>query len=401
MLDNQRYYQAGMEKLKDKEAVEIPETSSERLESSGLGLDRSGLALLRRTFLAAIMACATVTVSDRVCAQPAEIQGQRDYELNVVRFIKFFKDKNIEINFYESPAEFAAHRIKVDAVKDANLLSRALSILYRNLTDNYPDWMTGKYGLKKIHLVDNVRMEGEKIGGTISKDGLILSLSSDVFDIANVFNHEFLHFLHEKHEKGNVQGDHQAWTKTNPNGAKDYTFRDGLAAIKAEKSDKNKWRSDTRNFAGDYGQNGGIEEDEASTAEALMDENRIKDLLSRARKSETLRKKIIMVTGCEINEKGQFINIDLDQYKAATGLPGWRYYALWSIGQNGLREMDQQYWNSVIIKAEERGLPLELRRQDAREDEMERIKSRAFSPLILDHVKLVDGKVAVPTIPIR
>lgn len=219
----------------------------------------------------------------------------------------------------------------VAQVQDA--LPRLVTLFKR-----YPPNMLAR--LSKVYLVANLRnSKGKSIGGTATSTTFWVNLDSGVYW---TLDHEIFHNFDGRF---NSPGEDDVWSRKNPGGIKDYTYRSGNEAINNGKGGDNE---QYHGFANSYGKHGGPNEDQAVFGEQLMQTQSAKSLINRAKTDTVLVTKIEMITGCELDlGQGLFTRVIPEkEYKDHFGF-GYQYYPKWSRDHDRVL-MDADYWNMIL-----------------------------------------------------
>jgi hypothetical protein len=112
-------------------------------------------------------------------------------------------------------------------------------------------------------------------------------------------------------------------------------------------------------FAGStYSIEGGPDEDQAVTAEDLLNSWKAYTLTMRAKTDDILRNKLEAITGCLFDQvTGKFVRqLTLQEYKERLGFNDFQYYAAASRLPSGKLTMGPSYWNAIAASGEWHGV---------------------------------------------
>ncbi|KKQ70843.1 MAG: hypothetical protein UT33_C0015G0011 [Candidatus Peregrinibacteria bacterium GW2011_GWC2_39_14] len=235
-----------------------------------------------------------------------------------------------------------------DNIADAPTCQKLIKIELNNmlmLLNKYPENVRSLFRNTEVYIVIDLRKEGKGSGGI---GGSVVGKTKVKYAIIDssgggmwwALDHELFHTQDSFDESEN-----SIWAGLNPNGMKDYVFKNGEEAIMAgeDKDDS----VPPQGFARKYGKTGGPNEDKATIAQNLLDAFRAGTMYKRAKTDTVLRNKMEAMTGCLFDpEKGEFVRqLTLNEYKTRFGFSEFKFFAKWSRTKKGILTMDPAYWN--------------------------------------------------------
>lgn len=283
-------------------------------------------------------------------------------QVRIDKSLEALKDKwGVTVKYKDFKQFLRNHQHEGNDVTDLEKIANVLDVLLKNFEETYPSPLEKlvQRNHLTIYLVDSLMVvkgkEKGPVGGFQNNDkkghcDIVIDITDLYIDEeASTMDHEFVHRLDTT--------DTAAWAtrqifvkSTNRHGSDEYQFPSGTDAIIKD------WKRlpDNDDFPSEYARNGGPLEDVADLGTKMMNASTIVDIVRRAQKSEFMRKKFIMVFGCDIDEQGKIVDLTLDEYKEKTKfksfkLPGWRYFKRWSDIDGKIR-MDAAYWQKILDK---------------------------------------------------
>ncbi|MFA6521722.1 MAG: hypothetical protein WCT53_05045, partial [Candidatus Gracilibacteria bacterium] len=256
------------------------------------------------------------------------------------------KKYGIRIAYGNNPSvtEFSA-----DKPTDQELIVSQL-IKLSQLVTKYPSNVRARLRNITIYFADNIIY--------LKTNATAAGLAGDTYMVVDIeqylpsiFDHEFFHIL-DKSE--GLEPDNETWAKLNRGGMADYRFLHGADALDVEGEGPSR-----EGFAGStYSIEGGPDEDQAVTAEDLLNSWKAYTLTMRAKTDDILRNKLEAITGCLFDQvTGKFVRqLTLQEYKERLGFNDFQYYAAASRLPSGKLTMGPSYWNAIAASGEWHGV---------------------------------------------
>ncbi len=172
----------------------------------------------------------------------------------------------------------------------------------------------------------------------------------DTYYLDTAVDHELFHGLDEN---DGMAADNESWAQAHPEGMKVYTNPYGAHALATE-LEPNKH---IPHFARKYGKDGGPDEDQATIADTLLENEEIIPWIVEKimNGDEIIQNKVTRETGCEFSKTlGIFTRLlTEEEYSQKFNTKGYEYYPKWSRDAHGKVRMDVEFWNKRI----EQGIP--------------------------------------------
>jgi len=217
------------------------------------------------------------------------------------------------------------------------------------LLTKYPPNVRARLRNITVYFAKDLRLKknGQKAGGFAGDSYIVADIDND---IRWIFDHEYFHILDKS---DGYEEDNETWARLNQNGMADYLHLNGTDALDADES-----ATPSEGFSSTYGKEGGPDEDQAKSAQDLLNPWKAYTLTMRAKTDDILRNKLEAITGCLFDQvTGKFVRqLTLQEYKERLGFNDFQYYAAASRLPSGKLTMGPSYWNAIAASGEWHGV---------------------------------------------